>query len=111
VVPGGEQPELFSSPMQHTRVDRVLIVPDAKIGVKVTPDGYVVEAILPLSALHWKPETGQALRGDFGVIYSDPAGQVDVLRMYWANQATGIVSDIGVKAQLQPNLWGVMRVE
>jgi hypothetical protein len=111
VVPGTAQPETFSSPSQHTRVDRVILIPDARLEVKTTPDGYTLEAAIPLSALRWTPQPGETLHGDFGVIYSDPAGQVDVLRMYWANRAAGIVSDIGIEARIQPNLWGVMQVE
>ncbi len=111
VVPDTTQPDSFDSPSQHTRVDRVSVIADARIAVKTTAEGYTVEAALPLSAIGWTPQPGQTLRGDFGVIYSDPAGQVNVLRMYWANRASGIVSDIGIEARLQPNLWGVLQIE
>ena len=111
VSPDAPQPRDFSSPSQHTRVDRVAVLTDAKISVKTTAEGYTLEAVIPLADLRWTPLAGSALRGDFGVIYSDPAGQVDVLRMYWANRAAGIVSDIGIEARVQPNLWGVMQVE
>ena len=111
VHPGATGAATFDSPSQHTRVDRVAVLTDASLQVHKTPEGYSLEAVIPLSELNWKPQPGKALRGDFGVIYSDAAGQVDVLRMYWANHAAGIVSDIGIEARLQPNLWGVMQVE
>jgi hypothetical protein len=111
VSPGATQPRTFNSPSQHTRVDRVAMLSDAQIQVRTTPEGYTLEAAIPLADLRWTPVAGTALRGDFGVIYSDPAGQTDVLRMYWANHATGIVSDIGIEARVQPNLWGVMQIE
>ena len=47
-----------------------------------------------------------AMVGDFGVTFGDPAGQDTVLRSHWNNQATGIVADEVAELQLQPKNWG-----
>jgi hypothetical protein len=83
----------------------------AKVAVQRGPDGYRIEASIPLVDLGLQPAPGRDYRADFGVIYGDPDGTVNVLRSYWANQATGLVNDVPGEIMLAPNLWGTIRFE
>jgi hypothetical protein len=86
-------------------------------------DDYRVEAAIPLAALGLKPPVlrpvqgamslpnGGAFRADFGVIYGDPSGAINMLRSYWSNQATGLVNDVPGEIMLYPSLWGTLKLE
>ena len=52
---------------------------------------------------------GQTLKADFGVIFGDPDGTVNMLRSYWSNQNTMLVNDVPGEIMLSPNLWGTAR--
>ena len=91
--------------------DRVEILADAKVAVRVGRRGYVVEAALPLKALGLAPSKGLTLRGDVGFISSDAAGTVNVARTYWSNQGTNLVSDLPLEAWLVPAAWGEWKFE
>jgi hypothetical protein len=82
------------------RLDSVKIV--------VTRDSgrYRIKASVPLSELRLDSAAGVQLRGDFGVIYGDAAGTVNVFRNYWSNPATGLVNDVPGEILLTPALWG-----
>ena len=82
------------------------VLDGAHIIVDREPDRYTLRASIPLDALGFHPIPGKTYRGDFGVVYSDKAGQTNVLRMHWSNKATGIISDLPSEAQIQPALWG-----
>ena len=64
---------------------------------------YVVEAALPMSALGLTPSDGLTLRADFGVTHGDKDGRDTVLRSYWSNQNTGLVSDEVYELQMFPS--------
>jgi hypothetical protein len=81
------------------------------IAVNVGGDGYRLEASVPLADLGLTAPAGKALRADFGVIYGDAAGTVNVLRSYWSNQATMLVNDVPGEIMLRPDLWGTVRFE
>jgi hypothetical protein len=51
-----------------------------------------------------KPEPGQLLRGDIGILRGN--GTETTARVYWSNKATGITSDVPSEAMLTPMLWG-----
>lgn len=101
------QPVVFSSPWRAEKVDRVERLDQAQVAVAVEGGWYTVTVRVPLAALGL-PAGGApaALKGDFGVIYGDSAGTVNLLRSYWANQATGLVNDVPGEIMLTPNLWG-----
>jgi hypothetical protein len=91
-------------------VESVEVLKDAKINIVTRGDGYVVEAAVPLATLGFKPEAGKAYKADLGVIYSDAKGDNRQLRMYWANRATGLTSDIPGEIMATPSLWGTATV-
>ena len=105
--PGGKNPLTFSSPWRAEKVDEVGRLDSAQVNVKTEGAGYLVTVSVPLADLGL-PTGAAALKGDFGVIYGDEAGTVNLLRSYWSNQATALVSDIPGEIMLSPNLWGTI---
>jgi hypothetical protein len=75
--------------------------------VKVAERGgaYVVEAAVPLAELGIAGKA-QKLRGDFGATFGNDAADDTVLRVHWANQATGLVADEVAELMFKPALWG-----
>jgi hypothetical protein len=98
--------EIFKSPVVETTVDVCKVLDSANIAIDRRPNGYDLRASVPLKELGLKPEAGKSYRGDFGIIHSDVQGQVNDLRMYWANKATGLVDDLGGEAAINPAKWG-----
>ena len=103
--------EFKSGVVASYKMDSVVAVKDAKIAVSKRQDGkgYTVEAAIPLAALGLKPAPGLKLRGDFGITLGDKAGQDTALRVYWSNQATGIVNDEVFELQMEPKNWGELQ--
>ncbi|MEZ0297585.1 MAG: FlgD immunoglobulin-like domain containing protein [Candidatus Methylacidiphilales bacterium] len=105
---------MFQSPWRSEKVDSVRKLTSAEIAVtKENNNLYRVEVAVPLADIGLDPATvaGKSLRGDFGVIYGDAAGTVNILRSYWSNKATGLVNDVPGEIMLTPNAWGDITVE
>lgn len=92
----GLNPVDFSSPWQTYRADNVRKIESARIRLEQRTDGYTVSAQIPLSELGVDSATlkGRTLAGDFGVIFGDRDGKVNLSRSYWSNKSTGLVNDI-----------------
>ena len=110
-VPGTKQGMVFNSPWRSETVDVVKRLDRAKVGVKPAGNGYRVEAAIPLEDLGFAPREGGSWKADFGVIYGDDAGTVNLLRSYWSNHATGLVNDVPGEIMLQPEFWGTLSEE
>ena len=114
-VPGtaDDRKTTFSSPWRSEVVDEVRELSSASAAVVPQPKygRYTVEASIPLTDLHWRPQTGIRLRGDFGVLCSDTAGETTVERCYWSNRSVQYTSDVPGEAMLYPNFWGTITVE
>jgi hypothetical protein len=109
-APAGEAVN-FQSPWRSEKVDSVRRLDSAKIEVQRGGDGYKLKLAVPLAELGLADPSGLALRGDFGVIYGDPAGTINTFRNYHANRATGLVNDVPGEIMLSPDLWGEIRFE
>ena len=109
-VPGTAKPVPFASPVTTTKIDVVKRLTCAKIAIDRQAHGYTLRASVPLAELGLKPEKGAVYRGDFGIVYSDRAGRVNELRMYWSNPVTGMVNDLAIEAAIQPAMWGRFEV-
>ena len=59
-----------------------------------------------MAELGFQPAAGLTLRADFGATHGDQAGRRTVLRTYWSNQNTGLVSDAVFELQMTPANWG-----
>lgn len=101
VVPGTKDPVPFSSPWRTIKLDRV---DDVSADVQLAGAEGNYELSIPLEKLGLKPEAGQSIRGDIGILRGD--GGQTLQRVYWANKATGITADVPSEAELTPKLWG-----
>jgi hypothetical protein len=105
-----KKPMKFSSGVYRDGVwmDSVTFPQEIKVTVKVADDkkGYVVEAVVPWVTLGGQPAAGAAWRGDVGVTHGNKAGNDTVLRSYWANLSTGLVSDEVEELMMVPRNWG-----
>ena len=107
----GENSRSFSSGVvEDYVVDSVEVLKDAKIEVRKSESGYVVEAAIPLAALGLQLQPGFATTGDFGATHGNE-GKQTALRTFWSNQATGIVDDDVFELKLQPANWSELRFE
>jgi hypothetical protein len=103
VAPGtSTEPVVFASPLRTLKFDRVDDVSD-RMELAGGPDR-TYEFSIPLATLGLKPEAGQTLRGDVGILRGN--GFRTLQRVYWSNKATGLVSDLPSEAELTPQLWG-----
>jgi len=111
-VGAAKDPRTFSSGVvaKHI-VESVKVLKEAKIEVKLGENTYTVEAAIPLAALGLKITEGMKTKGDFGVTHGNANAQDTVLRTYWSNQATGIVSDEVFELKLEPRNWGELTFE
>jgi hypothetical protein len=101
----------FSSPWRSEDIDQVIRLEDASVAVTRQPDGYTVEAAVPLAVLGWQPEPGSRLKADFGVLFGDAAGEATIERAYWSNRSANFTTDVPGEAMLYPNFWGTLHCE
>jgi len=113
-VAAEKHPKSFSSGVvKDYQMDSVLVLAEAKVEVKVDAVNrrYVVEAALPMAALGLTPSEGLKLGADFGATFGNKAGDDTVLRSYWSNQNTGLVSDEVFELQMAPANWGELMLK
>ena len=115
-VPGAKKTVSFRSPTRAVEFDEVVVVDDAQVVITTIPDGYVVEAAVPLASIGLERGltapalwVGRVLRGDAGFIVGDATGN-RVARIYRFNQDTSVISDIPTEATLSPDKWGEIEV-
>jgi hypothetical protein len=101
VVPGTATPVPFSSPVRTITIDKVEDVSDV---VELSAVDGIYAFSIPLETLGLKPEAGQMIRADIGILRG--SGVQTLQRVYWSNKATGITADVPSEAELTPNLWG-----
>jgi hypothetical protein len=102
-----KHPKTFSSGVVREYImDSVTVLEPAALKVRTLKDRTVVEIAVPLEALGLKPTDGLVVRGDVGATHGDAGGEDAVLRTYWNNQHTGIVSDDVFELKLEPRHWG-----
>jgi len=108
VAPGGPAADKFNftSPVATVTFDQVKLLSDVTPTVAVRGNGYTVTAALPWAVLGVEPKTEKKLRGDVGFILSDPAGAINVARVYWSNKSTNLVNDQPGEAIIQPQGFG-----
>jgi hypothetical protein len=101
------QKVLFRSPWQTLSFDRVSDISGQVRLLSNGKGGY--EVSLPLKAIGFFPEVGMRIKADIGLLRG--SGGRTTQRVYWANKATAIVSDVPSEAVLTPSLWGVWDFE
>jgi hypothetical protein len=108
VIAGG-LPVTFTSPVGAVTIDQVREFKPLNMQVLRQERAWSLEAAIPWKDLGAAPEQGTALRGDVGVLISDPAGLTTVSRHYWANRSNVVMSDLPSEARVNPSLWGELR--
>jgi hypothetical protein len=105
VVPGTADKDKvpFNAPWHGITLDRVDDVSD-QVTLAADKNGDY-EISVPLAVLGLKPQAGMRIKGDIGILRGD--GKQTNQRIYWANKATAIVSDVPTEAELTPKLWGL----
>jgi len=110
--PGAEkQPRTFSSPTGTLTFDRVRVLAEAQIRHERRAAGYRLVASIPLADLQLSPAAGKTLRGDAGVLFSNPGGTITTLRSFLFNKDTQITQDVPSEARLEPARWGRWEVK
>ncbi|MFZ2657546.1 MAG: sugar-binding protein [Victivallales bacterium] len=107
------QPDLrkvYTSPVMTRAFDRVEVLKDAVVAVKIRDGGYCVEFAVPLKDIGFKPMTGKT-RGDVGFISSDNKGMINTARTYWSNKNTNLVNDLPSEAWFSPSKWSEIEVK
>ncbi|RDJ97822.1 hypothetical protein [Paraburkholderia lacunae] len=113
--PRGPTPVTFSSALRTIRFDRMDDVSE-KGAVSVTrdrtagtgaPQEVLYKIDVPLKVLNLSVTPGTVISGDVGVLRGN--GFQTLQRAYWANKASGLLSDLPGEAELTPNLWGRFR--
>lgn len=104
----GAESVVYESPIASVAFDRVRILPvDVTAELSKDGNGWSVKAKVPWSLLGLDP--AKPLKGDFGMILSDPAGLHNAVRAYRANKHTGLVSDLPNEARLMQTGWTEFR--
>ena len=111
-----KKPYLFdayegASRANAVKMDEVRIADEVAAAISKRKGGYIVEAAIPWKLLGTPPKPGAESRIDVGVLFGDPSGMTTVLRAYWSNRDTNIVTDIPSEARLQPGNWGICQFE
>jgi hypothetical protein len=101
----------YESPICNTHFDRIEIIGNARVSVRVEGNEYCVEAAINLKSIGLIPQPGMAIHGDIGIISSDAQGRKNVARTYWSNKLANIISDIPTESWLYPATWGEWRFE
>ena len=72
-------------------------------------ESYRLTLSLTWAALGLAARPSQTLRGDVGVIFSDPTGRRAVAREYYFDPASREVSDLPSEIRVNPGQWGELR--
>lgn len=97
---------LYRSPVSELTIGRVIKLASPQVIFSRTPDGFVMEAAIPLAQLGLSP--GATVAGDFGILLSDADAKTTARRVYWANPDTSIVADLPSEARFYPQNWGLL---
>jgi hypothetical protein len=114
VVPGTppERRVRFQSPIAETWVAEVRELNGADVFLDCERGLWRLEARVPWESLGVSaPASSARLRGDVGVLWSDPQGLVTVDRDYWSSKTRTMVSDLALEAGVIPALWGELVLE
>ena len=101
----------ISSPTGSLTFDCVQVLAEANVRHERREGGYRLVASIPLADLQLSLATGTSLRGDAGVLFSNPGGTITTLRSFLFNKDTQITQDVPSEARLEPAKWGRLEVK
>ena len=107
-----KRPHTFSSPVGELPMDYVGPVDGARVAFQKDTKGYTCEMALPWKSLGIQPGFAGEIPFDSQVIFSDPAGTVNVGTAWWhAKGGPGFTTeDLPTEAALYPDTWGKVRM-
>ncbi|MBM4072368.1 MAG: hypothetical protein FJ271_26080 [Planctomycetes bacterium] len=113
IAPGAKESDKvkLTSPIGTTVFDSVAKMSGVELVFSTAPGGYVCEARVPLKSLGINYSPGLNLRGDIGMLFSDPGGQSTQTRAYIFNRNRTTTADLSEEAKLLPELWGTIVLE
>ena len=88
--------------------DEVRLLKCATVDVNVAGQTYSVLLRVPLADVALDGLKPGPLKGTVGVVYSNPAGNNRIARVYWHDKQTGLVSDIPSESRLNLRNFGEM---
>ena len=94
----------FSSPWRTHTVGDVSFPTNLSVSVRKGGGDYTVSFDAPGDY-----SSASELRCDFGVIFGDRDGTVNLSRSYWSNKDTGLVNDVPGEIIPEPRKWGTVR--
>ncbi|MGE9290005.1 MAG: hypothetical protein ACQKBT_03385 [Puniceicoccales bacterium] len=113
-------PEVYYSSVGVTTIDRIddisneVQVGESQVTLPIL-DGRKqhtyeqLEVAIPFSVIGWDPKELPETIGDIGILIGNDGRTTQ--RIYWHNQATGLVSDLPGEARLQPHMWGPIKLQ
>lgn len=105
----GKSGRRIDTPAALARLAQTRVLDTAQVRIRRSADRYDLVVAVPQESLGLQVEAGR-YRGDFGVVYgAAESGRVS-LRMHWANQNTGLISDVALQDRLEPQRWGHFEV-
>ena len=107
-----KRPHTFSSPVGELPMDYVGPVDGARVAFQKDQKGYTCEMALPWKSLGIQPGFTGEIPFDSQIIFSDPAGTVNVGTAWWhAKGGPGFTTeDLPTEAALYPDTWGKVRM-
>jgi len=110
VVPGVDEASKvkFASPTGVAVVDEVAIQKGVQVKIEQTSSGYRLKARIPWKVLGLGKAPEGEMRGDVGVIVSDPGGSRSISRYYYFDQNSQVVSDLPSEVRVNPSQWGTL---
>ena len=106
-----EAKRTYSSPVTTVVFDSVAFDARVRVATEALPNGVRVKVAVPWEVFGEKPEAGREIAGDVGFLSSDAAGEKTMLRTYFFNANTGLVSDIPMEAKPAVDAWGKITLE
>ncbi len=79
---------------------------DIRIAAKPSTTDYLLTASIPWTSLGIKPQTGQSLIADLGLLFSDDTGAPTAQRIHWVDPETNVINDTPTEVEFAPARWG-----
>ncbi|MCY3018022.1 MAG: hypothetical protein NTW87_03190, partial [Planctomycetota bacterium] len=105
-VAQGAQRVPFRSPSGEVWIDKVEVLNNVQVAVKLAEGGYRLEAAIPRSEIGLDRDV-ERVGLDLSITFSDPAGQRNVARLHWGRNGAAMVYDLPSEARFEPETWGV----
>jgi len=83
-------------------------VPGLQFKYQIGPDGYTLEAAVPLKSIALDPRRNPIAGFDASVGFADAGGRVRTRAAHWAGQSEAAVVDRPGSSALLPATWGTV---